>query len=72
MPWSFPSLLGGPVLYWELVRASRRPWLWILRYGLQSIKPRRNFHPATGLNDGGGFRLKPLAKWLAPSELAFL
>src|SRR5262245_43465984 len=33
MSWSPPAPVGGPVLYWDLLRASRRPWMWLLRYG---------------------------------------
>lgn len=34
---SFPPLLGGAVLQWELLRARRRPWLWILHFGFVAL-----------------------------------
>lgn len=37
MRWSPPAPLGGPVLYWDLLRASRRPWMWLLRYGVAAL-----------------------------------
>jgi ABC-type transport system involved in multi-copper enzyme maturation permease subunit len=33
MTWEIPLSLGGPVLHWELVRATRRFWPYLLRYG---------------------------------------
>ena len=32
-----PQFLGGPLMYWELVRAMRRPWLHILRFGYAGL-----------------------------------
>lgn len=33
MAWQAPHFLGGPVLHWELVRATRRLWPKLLHYG---------------------------------------